>query len=82
MHRFSLKGGSASNGALYTLYDGPLPGGYSPMKVEGGIILGTGGDDSSWSEGTFFEGAMVAGYPTDATERAVHANVLAAGYGK
>lgn len=44
-------------GTLTTLYNGGLPAGYSPMKVEGGIILGTGGDDSSSSEGTFYEGA-------------------------
>ncbi|MFG2059327.1 arabinofuranosidase catalytic domain-containing protein [Micromonospora sp. NPDC048930] len=29
---------------------------------------------------TFYEGAMVAGYPSDATEDAVQANVVAAGY--
>eukprot|EP01120_Amphizonella_sp_Union-15-10_P012108 TRINITY_DN532_c0_g1_i3.p1 TRINITY_DN532_c0_g1~~TRINITY_DN532_c0_g1_i3.p1 ORF type:complete len:331 (+),score=23.03 TRINITY_DN532_c0_g1_i3:37-1029(+) len=78
---FALKGGNAQSGGLYTLYDGPLPEGYSPMKKEGGIILGTGGDDSSWSAGTFYEGAMVRGYPSDTTENAVHENIVAAGYG-
>lgn len=79
--RFSLKGGNAQEGALTTLWDGPLPSGYSPMKKEGGIILGTGGDDSSWSEGTFYEGAMVKGYPDDKTEALVHANIIDAKYG-
>ena len=32
------------------------------------------------SAGTFYEGAMVAGYPSDATENAVQANIVAAGY--
>ena len=31
--------------------------------------------------GTFYEGAMTASYTTDATDDAVHANILAAGYG-
>jgi hypothetical protein len=79
--RFALKGGNAQSEGLTTLYDGPLPSGYSPMKKEGGIILGTGGDDSSWSEGTFYEGAMVRGFPSDETENSVHENIVAAGYG-
>ena len=29
----------------------------SPMKLQGNIILGTGGDNSEGAEGTFFEGA-------------------------
>jgi hypothetical protein len=78
---FALKGGNAQSGGLITLYDGPLPSGYSPMKVEGGIILGTGGDDSSGSAGTFYEGAMLKGYPSDATENAVHNDIVSAGYG-
>jgi hypothetical protein len=79
--RFALKGGNAQSGGLSTLYDGPLPAGYTPMKMEGGIILGTGGDDSSASAGTFYEGAMVRGFPSDATENSVHQNIVAAGYG-
>jgi len=79
--RFALKGGNAQSGALITLWDGNLPSGYSPMKKEGGIILGTGGDDSSWSAGTFYEGAMTKGFPSDSTENSVQANIVAAGYG-
>jgi len=79
--RMALKGANAQSGGLTTLYDGPLPAGYSPMKVEGGIILGTGGDDTSASIGTFYEGAMTKGYPSDATENAVQKDIVAAGYG-
>jgi len=79
--RFALKGGNSQSGGLTTLYNGTLPPGYSPMKKEGGIILGTGGDDSSASQGTFYEGAMVKGYPSDATENSVQQNIVAAGYG-
>lgn len=78
--QFALKGGNSQSGDLFTLYEGPLPEGYSPMKVEGGIILGTGGDDSSSSQGTFYEGAMLQGYPSDATENAVQNDIVSVGY--
>ncbi|WP_188195621.1 arabinofuranosidase catalytic domain-containing protein [Nonomuraea sp. SYSU D8015] len=84
--RFAIKGSNAQSGSLYTLYDGPLPNGYSPMKKQGAIVLGSGGDcckpdgGANLSAGTFYEGAMVAGYPTDATENAVQADIIAAGY--
>jgi hypothetical protein len=32
-----------------------------PMKKEGGIILGTGGDESNGSQGNFYEGFMTKG---------------------
>ena len=50
------------------------------MKKEGAIILGIGGDNSNGSAGTFYEGVMTSGYPSDATENAVQANIVAAGY--
>ncbi|MEV0570736.1 arabinofuranosidase catalytic domain-containing protein [Dactylosporangium sp. NPDC050588] len=84
--RFAIKGSNAQAGSLYTLYDGALPNGYSPMKKQGAIVLGSGGDcckpdgGANQSAGTFYEGAMVAGYPSDATENAVQANIVAAGY--
>ncbi|MFC1415518.1 arabinofuranosidase catalytic domain-containing protein [Streptacidiphilus cavernicola] len=79
---YALKGGNAQSGGLSTWWSGALPtrGGYTPMHQEGGIILGTGGDNSNWNMGTFFEGVMVAGYPTDAAENAVQANVVSVGY--
>jgi hypothetical protein len=84
--RFAIKGSNAQSGSLYTLWDGALPPGYSPMKKQGAIILGSGGDcckpggGANLSAGTFYEGAMVAGYPSDATENAVQASIIAAGY--
>lgn len=81
-NRFVLKGGSAQSGALALKYDGARPSGYSPQKKEGAIILGIGGDNSHAAEGTFFEGVMTAGVPTDAADDAVQANIVAAGYGK
>ena len=50
------------------------------MQQEGGIILGTGGDNSNWNMGTFFEGVMTSGYPTDAADNAVQANIVSVGY--
>jgi hypothetical protein len=79
---FALKGGDAQSGGLKTMYDGKTPNRYSPMKKEGAIILGTGGDNSHTGEGTFFEGCMTFGYPSDATDDAVQANIVAAGYGR
>lgn len=84
--RFALKGADAQTGGLTTLWDGALPGGYSPMKKQGAIVLGSGGDcckpggGANLSAGTFYEGAMVAGYPSDATDDAVQADITAAGY--
>jgi len=78
---FRLKGGDAQAGVLKTMYDGARPAGYDPMKKEGAIILGVGGDNSHTGEGTFFEGCLTSGYPTDASDSAVQANIVAAGYG-
>jgi hypothetical protein len=50
------------------------------MKKEGAIILGIGGDNSIGAAGTFYEGVMTSGYPSDATENSVQANIVAAGY--
>ncbi|MEY9931639.1 hypothetical protein ABH926_006288 [Catenulispora sp. GP43] len=87
---YALKGGNAQGGGLTTYYNGNLPvpvlqeqmgkGVYQPMSQEGGIILGIGGDNSDYSTGTFFEGVMTAGYPTDAADNAVQANITSVGY--
>jgi hypothetical protein len=79
---FALKGADAQMGTLKTMYDGPRPAGYNPMKKQGAIILGIGGDNSNGAAGTFFEGCMTAGDPPDASDDAVQANIVAAGYGR
>ena len=76
----SCKGGNAQSGGLTTYWDGSLPSGYSPMHQEGAIVLGTGGDNSNASIGSFFEGVMTSGFPTDAADSAVQANIVAADY--
>jgi non-reducing end alpha-L-arabinofuranosidase len=79
---YALKGGNAQSGGLSTWWEGALPdiGGYTPMHQEGAIVLGTGGDNSNRSVGSFFEGVMTSGYPTDAADSAVQANIVSAGY--
>jgi non-reducing end alpha-L-arabinofuranosidase len=79
---WAIKAGNAQSGGLTTMYSGPRPNvsGYNPMHKEGAIILGIGGDNSKGSAGSFFEGAMTSGYPSDATENAVQANIVATGY--
>jgi non-reducing end alpha-L-arabinofuranosidase len=77
---FTLKYGNATSGGLTTTYSGALPNGYSPMHEEADILLGTGGDNSNGDSGEFFEGAVTSGYPSDATENAVQAELITAGY--
>ena len=78
--KYALKGGNSQSGALQAYGETPLPAGYAPMQQEGGIILGVGGDNSNWATGTFFEGVMTAGYPSDAADDAVQANIVSVGY--
>jgi hypothetical protein len=79
---WAIRGGNAQSGNLSTFYSGRRPNvaGYNPMHKEGAIILGIGGDNSKGSAGTFYEGVMTSGYPSDATENSVQANIVAAGY--
>ncbi|WP_433496546.1 alpha-L-arabinofuranosidase B [Sphaerimonospora sp. CA-214678] len=81
-NHWAIRGGNAQSGGLSTFYNGVRPNvpGYNPMKKEGAIILGIGGDNSISGTGTFYEGVMTSGYPSDATENAVQANIVAAGY--
>ncbi|KAF8196541.1 Arabinosidase B [Pholiota molesta] len=69
-NNWAIRGGNAASGSLSTFYSG-----------EGAIILGIGGDNSNTGQGTFYEGVMTSGYPSDATENAVQADIVAAKYG-
>jgi non-reducing end alpha-L-arabinofuranosidase len=79
---WAIRGADAANGTLVTYYSGSRPAvsGYNPMRKEGAIILGIGGDNSVSAQGTFYEGVMTTGYPSDDTENAVQANIVAAKY--
>jgi hypothetical protein len=82
-HHWTSMGGDAQQGSLSVMFNGPrVNSTYDPMRKQGAILLGNGGDNSVGSQGTFYEGAMtVAGtFPTDATDQLVQTNVVAAGY--
>lgn len=82
-HHWASLGGDAQRGALTVMFDGQrVNSTYDPMRKQGAILLGNGGDNSNSSQGTFYEGAVTAAdtYPSDATDQLVQANVVAAGY--
>ncbi|HEY3707232.1 MAG TPA: arabinofuranosidase catalytic domain-containing protein [Terracidiphilus sp.] len=82
-HRWASMGGDAQRGELSVMFDGArVNASYDPMRKQGAILLGNGGDNSNSSQGTFYEGAMTASgtFPTDATDQLVQANVVAARY--
>ncbi|KAK4544488.1 hypothetical protein LTR36_004059 [Oleoguttula mirabilis] len=81
-NHWAIRGANAASGSLSTYYSGTRPSasGYNPMSKEGAIILGIGGDNSISAQGTFYEGVMTTGYPTDAVEASVQANIVAAKY--
>jgi hypothetical protein len=82
-HHWTTLGGDARQGALSVMFDGPrIDATYDPMRKQGAILLGNGGDNSNGSQGTFYEGAMTAAgtFPTDATDQLVQANIVAAQY--
>src|SRR3954465_2432566 len=82
-NQWAIRAGNAQSGGLSTYYSGARPNvsGYNPMHKEGAIILGIGGDNSKGAAGTFYEGVMTSGYPSDNTENSLQANITAAGYG-
>jgi non-reducing end alpha-L-arabinofuranosidase len=78
--QYAIYQGNAQSGNLTSTGIIPLPKGYQPMKQEGAIILGTGGDNSNWASGYFFEGAMTKGMPGAQAMKAVQHNIVAAQY--
>ena len=85
-HHWRSMGGNAQEGDLKVYYDGGRirndRNSYDPMRKQGAILLGNGGDNSNGSSGTFYEGAMTAAgtFPTEELNQAVQANVVAARY--
>ncbi len=77
--RYAIRVGNAQTGGLTTAYDGTAP---AMWNLQGAVVLGIGGDNSNTSYGTFFEGAITVGRPSDAADLAVLQNAQAAGYGK
>jgi|WetSurMetagenome_2_1015567.scaffolds.fasta_scaffold00021_26 non-reducing end alpha-L-arabinofuranosidase len=85
-HHWRSMGGNAQNGNLQTMFDGSRVindrNSYDPMRKQGAILLGNGGDNSNGSQGTFYEGAMTAPgtFPTKETNQKIQANIVAAKY--
>ena len=85
-HHWRSMGGDAQKGDLQVMFDGTRiindRNSYDPMRKQGAILLGNGGDNSNSSQGTFYEGAMTAAgtFPTKETNQKIQANVRAAGY--
>jgi hypothetical protein len=85
-HHWRSMGGDAQKSDLKVMFDGPRVknprNSYDPMRKQGAILLGNGGDNSVGSQGTFYEGAMTAPntFPTQETNQKVQANVVAARY--
>jgi hypothetical protein len=81
-NHWTIKVGDAQSGTLTTPFDGTRPSSrYNPMRKEGAIGLGTGGDNSNGATGNFFEGVMTTAYSSAAADDAVQANIVAA-YGQ
>lgn len=85
-NRWDLRGADASCDTLTVFYKGPRPhsqegsDAYYPMHKKGGMLLGNGGDNGNGSAGTFFEGVMTVGYPTEDAIAAVQKNIAGTGY--
>lgn len=82
-HHWATLGGDSQQGQLQVMFDGPrIDAQYDPMRKQGAILLGNGGDNSNSSQGTFYEGAVTAAntFPTHATDQMIQANIVAARY--
>ena len=85
-HHWRSMGGDAQKGDLQMMYDGSRiindRNSYDPMRKQGAILLGNGGDNSVGSQGTFYEAAMTAPgtFPSKETNQKIQANIVAAKY--
>jgi hypothetical protein len=76
-NHWAIKVGNAQSGTLAKMFDGTRPSSrWNPMRKEGAIGLGTGGDNTNSAQGNFFEGVMTARYSSDAADDAVQANIV------
>jgi len=76
-NHWTIKEGNAQSGTLTVPFDGTRPSTrYNPMRKEGAIGLGTGGDNSNAAQGNWFECVMTATYSSDAADNAVQANIV------
>jgi hypothetical protein len=80
--RYALRMADVATATTVTTgYAGAYPSGRH-LDSQGAVVLGVGGDNSNNSWSTFYEGAIVQGFPPDASEDAVLQNLKALGYGQ
>mgnify|MGYP004450665539 FL=1 len=79
---FQLKGADSNTDSLITVWDGKRKQGYHPRKLQGAVVMGSGGDGSDGGAGTFYEGAMTIGCPPAEVDAKIQRNIAAAGYGR
>lgn len=84
-NQWEIWGANAQENELTNFYKGERPQSkesdrYYPMHRKGSIQMGNGGDNGNGSAGTFYEGIMTTGYPTEDVIKAVQANIAAANY--
>jgi non-reducing end alpha-L-arabinofuranosidase len=81
-NHWTIKVGDAQSGGLAVRFNGERPSPrYNPMRKQGAVGLGTGGDNSNAAVGNFFEGVMTARYSSNEADAAVQANIVSA-YGQ
>jgi hypothetical protein len=75
---WTIKVGNAEAGTLAMPFDGHRPSNrYRPMRKEGAVGLGTGGDASNGAQGNWFEGVMTNAYSSNMADDAVQASIVA-----
>ena len=84
-NQWEIRGGNAQEGDLSIFYKGARPqsrenSNYYPMHKKGSVQLGNGGDNGNGSAGTFYEGIITKGYPSDEVINAVQKNITNAKY--
>ena len=85
-HHWRTMGGDGQRGEMQVIFDGTRVqnprSSYDPMRKQGAIIMGNGGDNSNGSDGTVYEAAMTAAgtFPSKETNQKLQANIVAAKY--
>jgi hypothetical protein len=82
--RFALYGGDATTPDIKEMYDGirPEKPGYVPMRKQGSVILGIGGDNSDGDGGRFYEGVIALGAASSEVVGSLSQAIAGAGYGQ
>lgn len=82
--RFAVYGGDAQTDSIKEMYDGVRPDklGYVPMRKQGSVILGIGGDNSNGAGGRFYEGVIALGAATKEVVDALQVAIYEAKYGQ